>query len=152
MLLLGNMLWRTTGAGQAPQPPQPPPPDEPVRPSGGYPAFEGDRRRSREEISRARARFGLRDEVAEAIAAVAQRQAEAEAAAAANAAERAAVDEQKRFDELFRELELRSVAFEAQHLEALATMREEFIARIRKQQQEEEELMLLMLVAAAAAM
>lgn len=141
------MLWRTTGLGQ--EPPPPPPPQEQSFPIGG--GIPGDDRgRSREEISRARGRFGLRDEVAEAIAAVAQRQAEAEAAA--NAAEARAADEQKRFDELFREMELRQIAFEARHLEVLAQMREEFIARIRKQQQEEEELMLLMLVAVAAAM
>lgn len=147
MLILGSMiLWRTTGQG-APPPPPPQPTETPAAPiGGGFPA--NDRARSREEISRARARFGLKDAIAQAIAEVAERQAAAELAA--QAAEKAAADEQKRFDELFRELEMRQIAFEARHLEALATMREEALARLRKQR-EEEEIFLLLLAAAAAA-
>ena len=141
MLILGSMLWRTTGAGSPPAPPAPPP-DTAVRPSGGFPA--NDRARSREEISRARERFGIRDEVAQALAEVARRQAEAAIT------EQTEDDEQKRFDELYRELQLRSIEFEARYLEALAAMREAFIEETRRRQrQQEEELMLLMMLAAA---
>lgn len=149
MLILGNLWWRTTGQGAPPpQPPAPQPVDD--RPKGTAEWLWGPpQKRTRDDISRERLRYGLSDAVAEAIAEVARRQAEAEAAA--SAAEKAAADEQKRFDELYRELELRQMGFEARYMEALAEMREEFIAQIRKQR-EEEELMLLMLVAAAAAM
>jgi hypothetical protein len=142
MLILGSLLWRTTGVGAPPAPPA----DTAVRPSGGFPA--NDRARSREEISRARERFGIRDDVAQALAAVAQRQAEA------SLTEQTEADEQKRFDELYRELQLRSIEFEARYLEALAGMREAFLEETRrniKKRQEEEDLMLLMMLAAAVA-
>src|SRR5262245_22252137 len=131
MLILGNMLWRSTGVG-APPPVPPQPPTDPLgfgyQPSGGIPT--SDRARTKEEISRDRLRFGLRDEVAEALEAVAKRQAQA-AIDAEKAAEVA--DEQKRFDELYRELELRSIEFEARYQEALGAMREAYIAQIRQQ-------------------
>ena len=149
MLILGSLLWRTTGVGAPPAPPAPTP-DTAVRPSGGFPAGD-DRARSREEISRARERFGLRDEVAQALAEVARRQAEADAAALGQQAE---ADGQKRFDELYRELQLRSIEFEARYLEALASLREGYAEQARRnllQRKQEEELMLLMMLAAAAA-
>jgi len=146
MLILGSMLWKTTGAG-APTPtptPTPPPSDQP-RPAGGFPASEGERRRrTAEDIRRARERYGIADEVAMAIREVAERQAAAQAAAQAKA------DEQKQFDELYRELELRAIQFDARYLEALAEMRSLYIEQFKRQ--EEEEILLLLLISAGVAL
>lgn len=146
MLILGNMLWRSTGVGATPTPPTPPPVVTTEQPKGTAEWLwqRGDGRRSAEDVRKARERFGIRDEVADAIAAVAARQAEAQAAA--SAAAQAEADEQKRFDELFRELELRSIKYEARYTEILGALREQFL----RQRQEEEEIMLLMLIAASA--
>ena len=144
MLILGSLLWRTTGVGA---PPAPPPATVDDRPKGTAEWLwqSAVDRRAPEDVRRARERFGvLPREAAEAIAEVAARQ-----------VERSEQDEQKRFDELLRELQLRSIEFEARYLDALAVMRERLIedarqAAIRRQKQEEE-VMILMLVAAAVA-
>src|SRR4051812_46969320 len=142
MLILGNMLWRTTGAG-SPPPPTPPvvPPDD--RPKGTAewlgPPYQDQR--SRESISKARARFGITDAAAEVIAAVAARQAAEEAAQAA------AADEQRRYEEFSRELELRSLEFEGRYLEALSALGAKKLAEIREQQELEDVLALLAIAA-----
>ena len=144
MLILGSLLCRTTGVGA---PPAPPPATVDDRPKGTAEWLwqQAVDRRAPEDVRRARERFGvLPREAAEAIAEVAARQ-----------VERSEQDEQKRFDELLRELQLRSIEFEARYLDALAVMRERLIEEakqtaIRRQQQEEEVLILLMLAAAVA--
>jgi hypothetical protein len=143
MLILGSLLWRTTGLGQ--EPPPEPPPEEPVeQPRGRLLWLYEAPARTREAISRERSRFGITDALAaEAIAEVALRQ-----------VERGEEDEQKRFDELYRELELRSLEFDRRYLEALATIRGQLIEERRaflQRQQEEDELIVLMLIAAATA-
>ena len=95
--------------------------------SGGYPTYVG-RRRTREELERDRERFGIPQEVSEIITEVAERQ-----------VERLESDKQKRFDELYRELQLRKLEFKAQYLEEMNQRRERLIAneiaaRIRLQQ------------------
>lgn len=106
---------------------------------------------TRKEISEARERFGLTDEIAveaaTAIAQIAARQ------AAASAAHR--MDEQQRFEELHRELRLRGIEWDARYLEALNVQRERLIdaeiaQRIRTIREEQELLMILILLAAAA--
>lgn len=116
------------------------PPAQPI--GGGIPARWmlrlGNRARTKEEIRADRERFGI--VAAQVIAAVATSQ-----------AERLEQDEQKRFDELLRELELREIKWDTRYLEALNRLRElmidEEIARLLKLKIEEE-LMVLMLVAA----
>lgn len=145
MLILGNMLWRTTGVGAPPpQPPTPPPPDD--RPKGTAEWLGGAYPPSRtsEDIRKARERFGIPDEAAQVIAAVAARQAAEEAAQAL------ASDEQRRFEELSRELELQRIEFEGRYLEALAAMRQEMVRQIREQQELEDILALLVIAASAA--
>ena len=145
MLILGSLLWRTTGVGA---PPAPPPATVDDRPKGTAEWLwqSAVDRRAPEDVRRARERFGvLPREAAEAIAEVAARQ-----------VERSEQDEQKRFDELLRELQLRSIEFEARYLDALAVLRERLIEdalrqAVIRQQQQEEEVMILMLVAAAVA-
>lgn len=121
-----------------------------VAPSGGY--FGGGesagRRRDAKEISEARQRVGITDELAKrAIAEVAQRQ-----------AERLELDSQKQFDELHRELTVQNIEWEAHYLEALASEREALISleiarRLRERiaLRDEEELWLLVQIAAQVA-
>jgi hypothetical protein len=140
MLVLGRFFWHT-GAGE-PSPPPPPQADDNFggfgyRPSGGFPAQD---QRSPEDVRRARQRFGvIPPDALEVIEAVATRQALAQQEA----------DEQKRFEELSRELELRRIEFDARYLEVLAALREENIAELKRQNYNQEVLMLLMLAAAA---
>jgi hypothetical protein len=117
-----------------------------VRPSGGYPN-DSYHRRTREQVSRDRKRFGIIDALAaEAIAEVAARQ-----------AERLEADKQKQYDELKRELELRRIEWETGYLEALNAERERLISaeialRIHKKiQQDEEDFIVMALLTAAAA-
>lgn len=145
MLILGSQLWTTTGAGVPPAPP--PPPDETPQPRGHVPwltEIPGDRARSSEEVSRARARFGIEDDVA--LAAIAE--------VAARQAERDEQDEQKRFDELYRELELRRIEFDARYLEVLGALREDYLEAAReahrRRLRDEQDLLVLLMLAAAA--
>lgn len=138
MLILGNMLWRTTGAGS------PPPPTPPVVPADDRPKGTAEwlgppykDQRSRESVVKARERFGITDAAAEVIAAVAARQAAEEAAQAV------AADEQRRYEELSRELELRSLEFEGRYLEALSALRADMLVAIKEQQELEDVLALL---------
>ena len=83
----------------------------------------------------------LSREALEAIAEVARRQ-----------AERLELDEQKRFEELERELSLRSVEWEARYLDLLNEQREALINEeigrlLRRKVAEEEELLLILLAA-----
>lgn len=145
-LVLGSWMLTTTGVGQEAPEPEPEVVVEQPRGRAAWLADLPRRERSREEISRDRERFGLiDDEAREAIAEVAARQ-----------AERDEQDEQKRFDELYRELELRKIGFDARYLEALTAMREEMVRRREEQQKlqllrENDDMLLLMLLAAAAA-
>lgn len=141
MLILGSMLWKTTGAGA-------PPPTPPVvtvddRPKGTAewlgPPYQDQR--SRESVVKARERFGITDAAAEVIAAVAARQAAEEAAQAA------AADEHRRYEELTREFELRSLEFEGRYLEALSALRAEMLVAIKEQQELEDVLALLAIAA-----
>ena len=118
---------------------------ETVRPSGGWPADQGYRRK-REDVSEARKRLGLDDgyRVSTVIADVAVRQ-----------AERIEQDQQKIFDELLRELELQGLEFDRRYLEALGVQRQRLIdaeiaARLQRLVKDEEELMLLVMIAAAS--
>ena len=124
MLILGSLLWRTTGVGA---PPAPPPATVDDRPKGTAEWLwqSAVDRRAPEDVRRARERFGvLPREAAEAIAEVAARQ-----------VERSEQDEQKRFDELLRERLIEDALRQA----------------VIRQQQQEKEVMILMLVAAAVA-
>lgn len=145
MMLLGNPLWTTTGVGQNPPPP-PPPVVDTVKPSGGIPADAP--LRTRQQISDARKRLGLRDKFSE----------EAEEIIAQVAAQQAArleQDAQKQLDELRGELKLRNLELERGYLEALAEEREalmdaEISERLAaKLKRDREALMFLVMVAAA---
>ena len=139
MLILGNLLWRTTGAGA---PPPAPPAPSAVIPSGGIPSPAP---RSREDRARDRERFGISDPVLQAIRDVAARQ-----------AERLEQDSQKQYDELAGELALRKEEMEGRYLEALAIEREALIraeiAMLMKKflLSEDEAIIVLTLMAAAA--
>lgn len=141
MLILGSLLWTTAGVGAPPTPPPVVTTDD--RPKGTAewlgPPYQDQR--SRESISKARERFGITDAAAEVIAAVAARQ------AAEEVAQTAAADEQRRYEELSRELELRSLEFEGRYLEALSALRAEKLAEIREQQELEDVLALLAIAA-----
>lgn len=128
----------------------PPPPAPEVATTqivgGGFPShgtlrLRRSEGRTREEIRRDREKFGIA--AAAVIEEVAKRQ-----------ADRLEQDEQKRFDELLRELQLRELEFDARYLEATNALRQKLIdaeiGRLLKQQQDEE-MMILMLVAAACA-
>ena len=110
---------------------------------GGYNPSQGlyPRPPSREQVSRDRERFGLRDAVSLAIAEVAARQ-----------AQRLELDAQKRFEELSRELQLRGIEWEGRYLEALNVRRERLIdAEIgqRLRRKLDDEMIVLMLLAAS---
>lgn len=113
-------------------------------PSGGY-AYSGHevRRRTADDIRRSREEFGVIPKQAEEV--IGQ--------VALNQAERLEIDQQKRFDELLRELQLRGIEFEARYLEALNAQREALInaeiARRIREKMADEEMLTLLLVAAA---
>ena len=109
--------------------------------SGGIPH---DQKRTKRDVSKARERFGIPDEVRIAIEAVAAQQ-----------AARLEQDKQKHLDELAGELKLRKLQWQAGYLEALAVERERLInaeiaLRLWQKLKDEENLMLLVLMAAAA--
>ena len=125
--------------------PTPPPADTGVKPSGGFPAYEYERRDRKTEIRKRREELGILRREEEIIAEIAARQAQA-----------LELDAQKRFEELSRQLELQDIRFETRHLERLNQLREELItaeiaARIRLKLKEEENMVLLMLLLAANA-
>lgn len=113
---------------------------------GGYNPSQGlyERPPSRKEISKARERLGLQDKLA--LAAIAE--------IAARQAERLELDEQKRFEELSRELQLRGIEWEARYLEALNLERGRLIdaeiGRLLKRKLTDETMILMLLAAAAA--
>ena len=113
---------------------------------GGYNPSQGlyERQPSRKEISKARERLGLQDKLA--LAAIAE--------IAARQAERLELDEQKRFEELSRELQLRGIEWEARYLEALNLERGRLIdaeiGRLLKRKLTDETMILMLLAAAAA--
>ena len=141
MLLLGTLFWET-GAG-TPAPP-PPPADTTPPPRGTVPWLSDlGARRTKRDISRERERYGIQDELA--LAAIAE--------VAARQAERLELDEQKRFEELSRELELRRIEWDARYLEALNVMRERLIgeeiaALMHRKLRDEEDILVLMMMAA----
>ena len=116
-------------------------------PSQGYSGHEVQRR-TREDVERARERFGIEGRVQKIIQDVAAQQ-----------VARLETDAQKQYDELIRELELRRIEFEARYLEALSTEREKLLdaeiamrimTRLKQDQQERDILMLLVVAAAAS--
>lgn len=149
MLLLGNQLWTTSGGG-APPPPPPAPPDAPtVLVGGGFNPSQGlyPRPPGREEVSRARERLGLKDSISE------EKAAKVIADVAARQAESLERDEQKRFEELARQLEIEGLEFDARYLELLNQEREHLIdseiaRRLRAIRDQEEILLMLLMIAA----
>ena len=136
------------GGGVSPPTPTPTPTGPPP-PSGGRPSewTPSDRKRTRREISEARKRYGVTDDLAaqeiaaKTIADVAARQAES-----------LEQDQQKQFEELLREVELRGIKWEARYLDALNVQREALInAEIarRLKQQYEDDAIIIMLIAAS---
>lgn len=112
---------------------------------GGYNPSQGlyPRPPDKLQISRARKRLGLEDEVARAIAEVAARQAKS-----------LELDAQKRFEELNRELQLRGIEWQVRYLEALNAQREglidaEIALRLKEKLRTDEEMIVLMLLAAS---
>lgn len=90
--------------------PDPAPPDQPEQFSGGY--LAATRRRQKDEIRRDRDRFGITEEGMAVVEAVAARQSETPPG-----------DEQKRMEELLRELELRGIEWNARYMDALTVER-----------------------------
>lgn len=126
------------GSGSAPTPP-------PVEPARGTAAWLGgarpyDRGRTKEERAEDRKRFGIPAPIVEVIEAIAEGQ-----------VERLEADEQKRFEELSRELQLRGIEWEAQYLEMLNAKRQALIdaeiGKLLRQQIEDEQIMLMLLAA-----
>lgn len=117
---------------------------------GGYHPSQGlyPRPPGRKEVSRARERLGLKDRIAE------ERAAKVIAEIAARQAESLERDEQKRFEELARQLEIEGLEFDARYLEALNQEREHLIdleiARRLRAIRGQEEILLMLLIAAAA--
>lgn len=129
--------------------PPTPPPDVTIAPlvGGGIPARsrltlrDG---RTKEEIRRDRERFGIiPPAVVEVIAAVAARQAET-----------LDLDEQKRFEELTREITLLGLEYDARYLEAVNIERQRLIAAeigaLLRRKLDEEDIMLLLVMAGLA--
>lgn len=86
------------------------------QPRGTAAFLGGDRGPTSEQTRRSKQRFEIPVEAAEVIAEVAQRQ-----------VLRQEHDEQKRYEELTRELELRRIEYEARYLEALADERQRLL-------------------------
>lgn len=125
------------GFGAAPPPPTPVVEAPPVG-GGGFHPYLGRIRTRHQLLEKQRIRL----EALEVIEEVARRQ-----------ALRLELDEQKRFEELERELELRSVEWEARYLDLLNEEREvlivEEIGTLLRRKINEEEEMLLILIAAS---
>lgn len=138
----GSAWGVSWGSGAGPTPPVTPAATQLV--GGGIPhpgmLHLPHRPRTREDIRKDRARFGI--EVAEVISSVAARQ-----------AENLVLDEQKRYEELSREITLRGLEFESRHLEALNIERQRLIDQeigrlLRIKVAEEEAIMMLLVLAA----
>lgn len=133
------------GIGPAPIPPPPGP-----TPSGGFPARDRLHlpRRGRKEISEERKKLGLEDAYALEIQAVI-------AEVAKGQVRRLELDEQKRFEELHRELQLRGLEWRARYLEVLSQEREALInaeiALLLRRKLDDEQIILMLLFMAAAA-
>ena len=119
--------------------PTPPPAPVVVPPLVGG-GFTYEYRRPRKSLAKDRERFGIPNierQVAEALV-------EDIAARQAKSLER---DEQKRFEELQRELQIRGIQWQAQYLESMNAKRErlieEEIATIFQQRQDEETMLLM---------
>ena len=114
--------------------------------SGGRPQIPFSahaRAQTKEQLRESRERFGITEPAQKVIAAVARRQVEANV-----------LDEQKRLEELTRQLELEGIEWDTRYLEALAQMRELLLTEALKAQftmmQDEQDAIALMLIAAAA--
>ena len=120
-----GLSWGDTGAA----PPPPAPVGESIKPPGGVPLWRVPQRRKPEQR-----------EIEQIIQAVAVDQ-----------VARLEKDEQKRFEELERELELKGVQWEARYLEALNVRREilidQEIERLLKKKIENDNRILLILMA-----
>lgn len=112
-----------------------------ARPSGGFPAYDGGR--TKREVTRDRERFGIPDEerleAERVIREIALRQ-----------AQKLERDEQKRFEELSRELKLRKIEWEGRYLESLNIQRQKLIddelyERFKRFRDEQDILLLLMM-------
>ena len=68
---------------------------------------------------------------------------------AARQLERDEQDAQKRFEELYREVEIQGLEWNARYLEALAAIREEMATAERKRKDDEEIVLLTLMLAAA---
>lgn len=113
-----------------------------IRPSGGIPATLRVKGRTRKQLEEDRQRFGITAKAADVIEGVAKRQAETLEA-----------DEQKRFEELERQLALEKIGWNGKYLaylnEARAKLIDEEIAERLKEKLEEEELMITLVLTAA---
>ena len=128
--MIGHPYFTWGGAGVAPPPPPVPTPAGP-RPSGGFRPWITRRRRK------------LRpEEIQRVIETVALRQVQT-----------LELDEQKRFEELERELEARGIEWETRYLELLNEERERLIhqeiGRLLRRKLEEEDATLLILLASS---
>jgi hypothetical protein len=125
------MVEAAWGGGDSPPPPEPLAREQF---SGGY--FPHQRRRSSEELERDRERFGIPAEAASVIEAVAQRQ-----------AAHLQADEQKRLEELARELALQKIEWRTAYLTELNDRRErligEEIGRLLTAQQDEQAVLMM---------
>lgn len=127
--------------------PSTPPPPAAAGPlvGGGYNPSQGlyPRPPDKQQVSKARKRVGLEDEVARAIAQI-----------AAGQAARLELDAQKRFEELNRELQLRDIQWDAQYLDTLNQARERLIdaeiaTRLKAKLRADDEIIVFMLLAAS---
>lgn len=113
-----------------------------IRPSGGIPATLRVKGRTRKQLEEDRQRFGISAKAAGVIEGVAKRQAETLEA-----------DEQKRFEELERQLALEKIGWNGKYLaylnEARQRLKDEEIAELLKAKLEEEELMVMLVLTAA---
>lgn len=105
------------------------------QPSGGFP----DDRRSEADVRRAREFFGVIPKVVEEVA--------------RDQAKRLELDEQKRFEQLQRELQLQGIEWDVRYLEAMNEMRNRMIdaeiaLRLRQRLQDDEDLLMLMVLTA----
>ena len=114
-------------------------------PSGGVP-YRGHetRTRTKDEVRREREAYGILPKAAEIIEKVAIRQ-----------ATKIEYDEQKRFEELARELEIARIAWEGRYLEALNARRQALIGsevalRLQQKLLDEENTMILLVLASSA--
>lgn len=95
---------------------------DPVRPSGGIPAAFHARGPTAEDKRRSRVKFGLEKEAEKVIEQVAKSQ-----------VSRRETDQQKRFEELERELMLQGIEFDSRYLAALNHERERLIAQAKQE-------------------